>query len=190
MIQFSRFLSNNSTTIQIKLSKCYWFHDIEKLNVFKNCKMEDHPCNIARVVQPCKTWKVETHIGGLPKNGASSPHLWTFICTQQNTQFDVSTKTHLHKNGASGTHRWTFKDNFISHNTLAMWTYTWEHRLCPHGLFSGRTNYHLPQRHSTWIAILDFHRFWSYILCSEYQEPRKETPKIKTWLALIELVTT
>lgn len=121
-------------------NQCYWFHDIEKLNVFKNCKMEEHPCNIARVVQPCKTWKVETHIGGLPKNGASSPHLWTFICTQQNTQFDVSTKTHLHKNGASGTHRWTFKDNFICHNTLAMWTYTWEHRLCPHGLFSGRTN--------------------------------------------------
>ncbi len=66
-------------------NQCYWFHDIEKLNVLKNCKMEEHPCNIARVVQPCKTWKVETHIGGLPKNGASSPHLWTFICTQQNT---------------------------------------------------------------------------------------------------------
>jgi hypothetical protein len=52
----------------------------------------------------------------LPKNGASSPHWWTFICTWQITQFDVSTKTHLHKNGASGTHCWTFKDNFSYHN--------------------------------------------------------------------------
>ncbi len=116
MIQFSHFLSNNSTIIQIELSKCYWFHDVEKLNVFKNCSMEECPCNIARVVQPCKTRKVETQIGDLPKNRASSPHWRTFICTQQNTQFDVSTKTHLHKKGASGTHHWTFKDNFICHN--------------------------------------------------------------------------
>jgi len=35
---------------------------------------------------------------------------------QWNTQFDVSTKTHLQKNGASGSHHWTFKDNLICHN--------------------------------------------------------------------------
>ncbi len=98
MIQFSHFLSNNSTTIQIELSKCFWFHDVEKLNVFKNCRMEECPCNIARVVQPCKTQGLKPKIGGLPKNGASIPHWWTFICRRRNTEFDVSTKTHLHKN--------------------------------------------------------------------------------------------
>ncbi len=116
MIPFSWFLSNNSTRIQIELSKCYWLHDVEKLNVFQIAEWRNvlaiflELSNLARHKR-LKPWLVVSQ-----KMGLLTPHWWTFICRQQNTQFDVSTKTQVLLPRGSGTLRWSFKDNFICHN--------------------------------------------------------------------------